>query len=192
MKRTQSTGSDDSSRYAPKKPRGGEDSPDMTFEDELMMMEEADGFENFIEWDEQEDRAVSDDQSHRWNRPVAPVFNPDESSLGKCMQRIIWVIFSKSPSTVFQWLDIDMTSGQPWLSNPVGEIVGSKEGPVPVIRLYGVTSSGVSIMLSVHGFTPYFYVSLPSSIDLTETFMGALRTALDQRVGVVLEHAVCR
>jgi DNA polymerase elongation subunit (family B) len=80
------------------------------------------------------------------------------------------------------WLDLDMTSGEPWRGNPCGSIVGCTEGPVPVIRFYGVTNAGTSIMLSVHGFTPYFYVSLPSSFDLNDAFMGALRSALDQRV----------
>jgi DNA polymerase delta subunit 1 len=80
-----------------------------------------------------------------------------------------------------QWLDIDMLSGSPW-QNPDGKIVGSRQAVVPVIRLYGVTSEGSSVMVSVHGFTPYFYVSLPLSTDLNESFLGALRVTLDQRV----------
>jgi DNA polymerase elongation subunit (family B) len=76
-----------------------------------------------------------------------------------------------------------MASGEPWHENPDGNVVGSREGPVPVIRFYGVTAAGSSIMLSVHGFTPYFYVSLPSSFDLNnDAFLGALRSSLDQKV----------
>jgi hypothetical protein len=74
-----------------------------------------------------------------------------------------------------------MISGEPW-QNPDGKIVGSHQVLVPIIRLYGVTSEGSSIVLSVHGFTPYFYVSLPLSADLTESFLGALRLTLDLRV----------
>lgn len=77
-----------------------------------------------------------------------------------------------------------MTSGEPWHGSPDNNVVGSREGPVPVIRFYGVTSTGSSIMLAVHGFTPYFYVSLPSSLDLNQAFLGALRSALDQKVSV--------
>jgi DNA polymerase elongation subunit (family B) len=80
-----------------------------------------------------------------------------------------------------QWLDIDLLSGAPW-QNPDGIIVGSRQPVVPVIRLYGVTSEGASVMVSVHGFTPYFYVSLPASTDLNDSFLGALRVTLDQRV----------
>ena len=74
-----------------------------------------------------------------------------------------------------------MLSGPPW-QNPEGKIAGSRQAIVPVIRFYGVTSEGTSVMVSVHGFTPYFYVSLPPSIDLNDTFLGAARNALDQRV----------
>lgn len=74
-----------------------------------------------------------------------------------------------------------MVSGQPW-TNPSGQIIGSSEGPVPVVRLYGVTTSGASIMLSVHGFTPYLYVALPQSANLTPSYLGAIRNTLDHRV----------
>lgn len=40
---------------------------------------------------------------------------------------------------------------------------GSRIGPVPVIRLFGVTEQGNSVCCHVHGFTPYFYVSAPSN-----------------------------
>ncbi len=80
------------------------------------------------------------------------------------------------------WLDIDMTSGMPWTANPDGRVVGSVEGPVPVIRLYGVTALGSSVLMHVHGFTPYLYVSLPPSCELSENFLMALRVSLDQKV----------
>ncbi len=84
---------------------------------------------------------------------------------------------------VFQWFDMDMTSGDPMSSNPDGgDIIGSLEGPVPVIRLYGVTNSGHSVMAFVHGFTPYFYISLASNIDASDSNLGLLRVSLDQKV----------
>ena len=80
-------------------------------------------------------------------------------------------------------MDIDMTSGSPLASNPDGgDILGSREGPVPVVRLYGVTRDGQSILANIHGFTPYFFVALPVSADLSESALGLLRLALDQRV----------
>jgi DNA polymerase delta subunit 1 len=76
-----------------------------------------------------------------------------------------------------------MTSGTPLETNPAGgEVVGLREGPVPVIRLYGVTRQGRSVLATVHGFTPYFYVSLPASADLSDSALGQLRVILDQRL----------
>lgn len=83
----------------------------------------------------------------------------------------------------FQWCDIDVISGSPLSNNPDGKsVVGSSEGPVPIIRLYGVTAKGSSVLAFVHGFTPYFFASLASGIDLTPHNLSAIRDALDQRV----------
>jgi DNA polymerase delta subunit 1 len=104
-------------------------------------------------------------QEARWARPVkAQKRDPSVESLP------------------FQWLDIDMTSGNPMTANPDGsQVIGSLEGPVPIVRMYGVTADGQSVMANVHGFTPYFYVSFPASIELTNGMLGQLRAALDQR-----------
>lgn len=88
-----------------------------------------------------------------------------------------------------------MVSGPPW-QNPEGKIIGSRQSIVPVIRLYGVTMEGASVMVSVHGFTPYFYVSLPLTTDLSDSFLGALRNSLDQRVSfifffIILFYYIC-
>jgi hypothetical protein len=83
-----------------------------------------------------------------------------------------------------------MTSGVPLISNPAGgDIVGSSEGPVPVIRLYGVSQTGCSVLASIHGFTPYFYASVPSYVTLNETVLGALRLVFDQKVSISKNNA---
>lgn len=89
-----------------------------------------------------------------------------------------------SQSVCFQWVDIDLTSGEPLARNPSegSAFVGSSEGPVPVIRLYGVTSRGTSVVASVHGFTPYFYASLPASVELSKGNLASIRSVLDQRL----------
>jgi DNA polymerase delta subunit 1 len=135
-----------------------EDEP--SFEEELMMM------------DDMTDDATPEDEGEqelRWARPpFGGDWNPSEHPLQ------------------FQWLDIDMTSGEPLRVNPDGgKIVGSEVGPVPIIRLYGVTREGQSAMVAVHGFTPYFFVSVPSTTDLSPQALGQLRTYLDQRVNKI-------
>lgn len=76
-----------------------------------------------------------------------------------------------------------MTSGIPLDANPSGkQVVGSVEGIVPVLRLYGVTSDGLSVLAHIHGFTPYFFVSLPSSMELSDANLAQIRISLDQKV----------
>ncbi len=38
---------------------------------------------------------------------------------------------------------------------------GSSVGPVPIIRLFGVTENGNGVQCNVHGFSPYFYIPAP-------------------------------
>ena len=129
-----------------------EDSDPLSFEDELVMIEKIEG-------------DVDDgNQETRWARPMPPHID-------------------STTSLSMQWLDIDLTSGDPLSKNPDGgAVIGSLEGPVPVIRLYGVTNAGFSVMASIHGFTPYFYVAMPTNYDSSAGAMGSLRSLLDQRV----------
>ena len=166
MKRTGTFNSNNGG--AAKKPSrgGGYDEDGPSFEDELGMMDQME-FE-VIEGVEGAESAES--QEIRWTRPCkADSFN------------------SKTDNLAFHWLDIDMVSGPPLAENPDGtNVLGSLEGPVPIIRMYGVTALGQSVMANVHGFTPYFYVSFPSSVDLNEATLGQLRATLDQRVNIKL------
>lgn len=40
---------------------------------------------------------------------------------------------------------------------------GAQTGPVPVIRMYGVTMQGHSVLAHIHGFHPYFFVPAPAN-----------------------------
>ncbi len=44
----------------------------------------------------------------------------------------------------------------------VKNMPGNQEGPVPVVHLYGVTKEGNSVLVTVHGFLPYFFVPAPA------------------------------
>lgn len=48
------------------------------------------------------------------------------------------------------------------IGKPLPGMPGSKLGPVPVMRMFGVTELGNSVCCHVHGFCPYFFVSAPS------------------------------
>ena len=43
---------------------------------------------------------------------------------------------------------------------------GATCGPVPVLRMFGVTREGHSVVAHLHGFTAYFYV--PACPDFQE------------------------
>lgn len=45
---------------------------------------------------------------------------------------------------------------------------GAQTGPVSVMRMFGVTAEGNSVCCHIHGFTPYFFVSLPDTFKETD------------------------
>lgn len=49
---------------------------------------------------------------------------------------------------------------------------GSLTGSCPILRLYGVTSDGNSVMAHVHGFASYLYTPAPEGFtdDMTNRF----------------------
>ena len=73
-----------------------------------------------------------------WKRPPTPVINPSSVPL------------------VFQQIDIDYYTG-----SPIPGMPGTRTGPVPIIRMFGVTQSGNSVCAHIHGFLPYFYIPAP-------------------------------
>lgn len=78
--------------------------------------------------------------SVKWSRPDPPAALDDP----------------QTAALVFQQLDIDHYIGQ-----PVAGMPGSQIGPVPVMRMFGVTMEGNSVCCHVHGFTPYMYMATP-------------------------------
>jgi hypothetical protein len=53
---------------------------------------------------------------------------------------------------------------------------GSQQGPVPIMRMYGVTMEGNSVCCHVHGFSPYFFVSAPSNFADKDCYAFKVRT----------------
>ncbi|XP_038215497.1 DNA polymerase delta catalytic subunit [Zerene cesonia] len=81
----------------------------------------------------------------KWSRPTPPDMKPNTQSL------------------VFQQFDVDHYNGQPIPGMP-----GSQLAPVPIMRMYGITMEGNSVCCHVHGFTPYFYVTVPPNFNETQ------------------------
>jgi len=75
---------------------------------------------------------------------------------------------------VFQQMEVDYHIG-----DAVKGMPGNEEGPVPVIRFYGVTAEGNSVFLQAHGFMPYFYIRAPQGWD--DSYCANFREALNVR-----------
>ncbi|XP_065340551.1 DNA polymerase delta catalytic subunit [Cloeon dipterum] len=104
-----------------------------------------------------EEEATDDDGEGRWIRPPPKAFRPKEDAL------------------VFQQLDLDHYTGDPMVGMP-----GAQVGPVPVIRMFGVTDEGVSVCVHVHGFSPYFYIQAPPKF--TQSHCQPFKDALNRSI----------
>ncbi|KAJ3336227.1 DNA polymerase delta catalytic subunit [Gonapodya sp. JEL0774] len=85
-------------------------------------------------------------------------------------------INTERDSIVFMQIEIDdvMDVRHPVIPGPL------HAARLPVIRMYGVTDAGNSIVCHVHGFYPYFYVPAPPgfTVDHTQDFRDSLESAI--------------
>ncbi|XP_073427077.1 DNA polymerase delta catalytic subunit [Dendrobates tinctorius] len=78
---------------------------------------------------------LSDKFSAKWLRPPLPAIDPLQDSL------------------CFHQIELDH-----YIGSPIPGMPGATQGPVPIIRMFGITADGNSICCHIHGFAPYFYV----------------------------------
>lgn len=76
--------------------------------------------------------------SERWARPPPPTMSEEKDCL------------------TFQQVDIDFYTDRPMKGMP-----GAQTGTVAIMRIFGVTRHQNSVCCHVHGFAPYFYVTVP-------------------------------
>jgi DNA polymerase delta subunit 1 len=114
--------------------------------------------------EEEKEATLPPNNPRNWRRPHVPQIDVETMPIA------------------FQWMDIDMYEGEPLEENPkiMADLPGSTNKPVPIVRLYGVTEVGNSVLAHIHGFTPYFICTIPRSFD--PAHCGAFRKALDQMV----------
>lgn len=75
-------------------------------------------------------------------------------------------LFFSSFRVVFQQMECDYTVGPP---HPKIN-VGSPEKLVPIIRMFGVTAEGHSVLANVYGVLPYFYAQVPLTHEIWRKF----------------------
>lgn len=102
---------------------------------------------------EQAAKGIPEGAQQRWKRPQLPSE------------------FSYSNDLNIQWIDIDVVTGKVLEKNPNSKkkLVGSPEGPVPVLRCFGVDEYGHSVSMFIHGFIPYAFFALPANAILDES-----------------------
>ena len=112
--------------------------------------------------------SVPDAARARWSRPALPQLDPA----------------SDAPS--FQQLEADYTI-VPLLPEFAGApgSPGASESRSAVVRMYGVTQDGHSVLAHVHGFKSYFYVRAPPGFkpDQCEAFRTSLNARLKAAMG---------
>ena len=79
---------------------------------------------------------------------------------------------------------------------------GAQRGPVPILRMFGVTNAGHSVCAHIHGFLPYFFVPAPSGFcdehctifrqELDLAIMSDLRSNRDNVEEAVLAVEMCK
>lgn len=83
--------------------------------------------------------------------------------------------FDARQSLIVQNMEVDYTHG-----NPVKGMPGNTVGPVPILRVFGVTLEGHSVLINVHGFLPYLFVQAPP--DFKPTDVELFRKTLNRRM----------
>jgi len=75
-----------------------------------------------------------------------------------------------------------MYDGEPMRENPRAgfNVPGARSGTVPILRMYGVTAAGNSVLAHIHGFTPYFWALPPAT--MTEADLPAFQAALEAQL----------
>lgn len=80
----------------------------------------------------------------KWSRPDIPTIN------------------SSTDKLIFQQIDLDTYTEIEGTPSTLDKSRPHVRGHSTVIRLYGVTDEGYSVMAHLHGYIPYFYAALPS------------------------------
>lgn len=86
----------------------------------------------------------------------------------------------------FMQVDVDY-----YTDSPHPKYCCVQNNKVPVIRMFGVTEAGNSVMAHIHGFMPYFFVPCPNGFTDKRIFHDSLERQLQQRANDrKLQHMV--
>ncbi|XP_030053826.1 DNA polymerase delta catalytic subunit isoform X1 [Microcaecilia unicolor] len=148
-----------------KRPRGDWDDDDgpSQFEEELAFLDEVEA-EMAMELEVQPAQEAlpvrklfSPALNPKWPRPTPPTIDLDTTPL------------------CFQQLELDH-----YIGSHVRGMPGATQGPVPIIRMFGLTMEETSVCCHVHGFAPYFYV--PAQLGFKPEYLSDFQKELNNVV----------
>jgi len=135
-----------------KKAKNEDDEDTPTFEDHLAGLDDEDwGDDTPMEGDGPAQQMTK----ASWQRPPPPPLDQAKDRL------------------VFQQVELDHYIGRHMPGMP-----GASDGPVPVVRMFGITNDGNSVCAHVHGFHPYIFVPVPA--EFNRTHLPEFRRTLNQ------------
>ncbi|CAF0813289.1 unnamed protein product [Rotaria sordida] len=132
-----------------KRPKRGNDDDDEDFMNDDPAYDDADqeNKENAVELGQ---GPAYEATNVKWSRPDIPSINCSTDKL------------------IFQQIDLDTYTDSDGTPHILDKSRPHVRGHNTIIRLYGVTDEGYSVMAHLHGYIPYFYASVPS-----DTFTAA-------------------
>jgi len=87
-------------------------------------------------------------------------------------------LLDQGPLPVMQ-VDMDYYTAAPDMRFPNRENALKPDTVAPVLRMYGITEAGYSMLAHIHGFEPYFYVECPKNLEQqTDVFRQTLEELL--------------
>ncbi|CAH2318907.1 DNA polymerase delta catalytic subunit [Pelobates cultripes] len=153
-----------SSSQSKKKRGDGDDDGPSQFEEELAFLQEVEA-DMAMEFGEEQHNAdvlpvgklISEITNPKWLRPPLPQSDPKQHSL------------------CFQQVELDH-----YVGSHMSGMLGAVTGPVPIVRMFGITAEGNSVLCHIHGFAPYFYV--PCQTGFKEEHLSDFKKELNNAV----------
>ena len=72
----------------------------------------------------------------------------------------------------------------------VAGMPGATTGPVPIVRMYGVTMEGNSVMAHIHGFAPFFYVPAPANFKASDCGVFRVCMLSWHQLSIFINHRI--
>ncbi|KAM8927098.1 DNA polymerase delta catalytic subunit [Pelodytes ibericus] len=164
VKRKNGVSANLSASQTKKKKRDWDDDGPSQFEEELAFLDEVEA-DMAMELNEELPTAdvlpvsklISENINPKWLRPPLPQIDPKQQPL------------------CFQQVELDH-----YVGSHVSGMLGAVDGPVPIIRMFGITGEGNSVCCHIHGFAPYFYV--PCQTGFKEEHLNDFKKELNNVV----------